>query len=1171
LVHIKKITIKGFKTFGKKTTISLEKGLTIVTGPNGSGKSNVMDSIKFALGELSPRELRGAAISDVIHKNPSKSSAGSAYVSLQFENADRGIPVDSDLVTISREYSGGGEGVYRLNGRRISRKYLMDLLSSANIMATGHNMVPQHSVTRIAELSPEERMKVIEDIVGIGIYDEKKREAEAHLQRAEINIRIASAKVAEVRQRVESLERERNDYIRHSFIKNEVSKLKALLASSEMKRLDDEIRPLRSKSIELSRRLNELEAGRGELLSKRSEIERKKRALDGLSENGNESLFQLEREISDLNNSISALLAEIGVKASMIRGMEDEIKSLESRWSSIKDFIEKLAGDYRSALAKRRGLESRIESLRSELSIADEGLRGIEAEIEEREGILKGLEREMDSLKVELANLDSRIEGARRELDSIEKRISSLNGKRGDLESTRVSLSANRQRISDLMGRIGLEIEEIGEESIRIGRGIEEREAEIERAERIFEEASVALAGLNARVQREIGPAAILGIEELARLGAIDGFLGRLSDLIEYSDEHGKAIEAASDGWLDALVVRDLRTAVACIERLRRHGVRGIRLIPLENLARVENASPRVPGMVGALSELIKCDDALRPAVDFVFGDTVLVNSKMAAAYCYLKGLRAVTESGNLYEPGGGLSSGFHGGPDRGSMAEVRRMERGLRDRLERLKGFIEKRDEERGALARAMREISEQRSKMEASLRFSKKELEGIDANIGRIESALKAISEEVEDLAVAKADLETGLEALSKRRIDVAGEIERIEEEVRKIDCEGRYKIRLELRSKRDAISKELEGLRGEYVGIEGEIADLKYSIKSNAKELKGISQRIAALKGEISNMASGIEESEGRKRSFEARLAGLKSKRAELVESLKSVASERRALESELEGLEKEISEATRSIEEIGRAFRDLDRTIQEKENRMELLRIRLRDLGFESPIATTEFDAQAIEGEIESLESELGRIGLVNQLAIVHYEDQKGKYKQLSIRIGELEMERSSILNFMAELEEKKLNAFLSAFENISQNFGDIFKRMTGGEGKLTLENPENPFDGGVDISAKFPGKAELSIGSASGGEKSVATVCFILALQAFRPVPFYAFDEIDAHLDPLNSQKLAEILRERSKDSQFIVITLKDATISAGDKVYGVYLKDGLSNVVCLPKIEGGGD
>jgi len=188
LVYIKRIDIKGFKTFTKKVSLKLDKGLTVITGPNGSGKSNIVDAVKFALGELSPKEMRGSSLEDLISKSLSEHEAESAYVAIQFDNSDRRIPIDSDLVTISREFSKNGEGIYRVNGKRVSRKQLTDLLSSAGIHVNSFNIVPQHAITKMAEIAPEERRKIIEEMIGIAVYDARKTEALEELHKAEVNI-----------------------------------------------------------------------------------------------------------------------------------------------------------------------------------------------------------------------------------------------------------------------------------------------------------------------------------------------------------------------------------------------------------------------------------------------------------------------------------------------------------------------------------------------------------------------------------------------------------------------------------------------------------------------------------------------------------------------------------------------------------------------------------------------------------------------------------------------------------------------------------------------------------------------------------------------------------------------------------------------------------------------
>src|SRR5712692_8819226 len=237
LVFIKRIDIRGFKTFNKKVSINLGTGFTVVTGPNGSGKSNILDSLKFALGELSPRELRGQSLSDLVHKGQGE-GARSAYVAVQFDNSDHKIPVDSDLVTVSREFSRGGEGVYRLNGRRLSRKQVQDILSSADIQVSGFNMIAQHAITRLAEIGTEERRRILEELIGIGVFETKKAEAKQQLQQADVNLRVAAARVDEVRTRIEQLELERNNLLMFQLLKREIGDQQARILSGQIAGLE---------------------------------------------------------------------------------------------------------------------------------------------------------------------------------------------------------------------------------------------------------------------------------------------------------------------------------------------------------------------------------------------------------------------------------------------------------------------------------------------------------------------------------------------------------------------------------------------------------------------------------------------------------------------------------------------------------------------------------------------------------------------------------------------------------------------------------------------------------------------------------------------------------------------------------------------------------------------
>jgi chromosome segregation protein len=285
---------------------------------------------------------------------------------------------------------------------------------------------------------------------------------------------------------------------------------------------------------------------------------------------------------------------------------------------------------------------------------------------------------------------------------------------------------------------------------------------------------------------------------------------------------------------------------------------------------------------------------------------------------------------------------------------------------------------------------------------------------------------------------------------------------------------------------------------------------------------------------------------------------------------VKEERRRYETRLQEMEKALRVFLERMDPINARVADLKASLREAETQLAMLSAQLRDLGFGRPVqGAVERMEEALEWKRVLME-EVHEIGLVNQLALEQYDGQKDNYKNLSVRITQLEQEKLKIIEFMNDLERQKRDTFMAAYNKVNDTFQRLFGEMTDskGKGQMVLDNAENPFDGGLELMLQFPGKPMLTIGSASGGEKSVSTVCYLLALQQIHPMPFYVMDEIDAHLDVVNSRRLATLIRSRSGESQFIVISLKDTTISRAERVYGVYNEKGMSNVISLPALAG---
>ncbi len=268
------------------------------------------------------------------------------------------------------------------------------------------------------------------------------------------------------------------------------------------------------------------------------------------------------------------------------------------------------------------------------------------------------------------------------------------------------------------------------------------------------------------------------------------------------------------------------------------------------------------------------------------------------------------------------------------------------------------------------------------------------------------------------------------------------------------------------------------------------------------------------------------------------------------------------SQIDDIDKKLRRLDAVYERSDHLFNELQLNLQTNQLQLDQHRHRLTELGYEETLKISPEQLKTAESSLKLLRFELERLGAVNQLALTHYDEQASRYKELSIRMNELEKEKQAILTFMDEIERKKRAAFTEAFDKIHGSFRRYFLKLTdGGEAVLKLENPEEPFSGGMDMVVQFPGKPPILVSGASSGERSVAAVAFIFALQDFMPAAFYLFDEIDAHLDAFHVAKLGELLAEESVKSQFLVITLKPEMVSKAEKIYGIYERNGVSHVV----------
>ena len=658
--YIKKIELKGFKSFGPQTVkVNLDRGFTAITGPNGSGKTNIMDALLFSLGELSTKRLRAENSAKLIFHGSEKAGqekAKMAKVVVQFDNSDGAMPVDTTTVTISREVYRNGQSVYRLNGRRMSRTHITETLSMAAISSISQNIIPQGTITRLTDVNPLERRKIIEDLIGIAQYDDEKTDAEEKLRAADISIRTAMGRIDEVQKRLDDLERERNQLLRYNFIQTETKKFQAIKISSDLSQMNMKINESTGQTVKVKERVDKLKEQREIRRTKRHEIEGDWRKLSGEGlEQGGSEVLKVQIKIGELKSKLTELSTKINSGQSSLesfkRVRENNLAQHENLRNEIRENRLKIR-HFRSEYEKLKAQITEKEAAHSVLAQETSQLWG---GLDDNNLKIRALEAQIESHVKRIAYLRSVYTQDKSALRLCSGRIKNLSVRRERFQASQVEIEKSLSELEQVQKDQRTQLKNL-EHSIE--RKTSQKETvlrEITEAEKIASSAKDAV--IEFATQRDLAATianeekALRGIEEMGDVGAIAGIHGRLRNLIKIDKNFKKAVDAAAIGWLDALVVKDIDIAFTCMETLRRMKLGRIKIIPLQGAINIKNkGQPKREGIVGPLSSFMKFDSDFALAVNYVFGDTVVVSNDKSAFSLSNEGYRAVTVSGDLYD-----------------------------------------------------------------------------------------------------------------------------------------------------------------------------------------------------------------------------------------------------------------------------------------------------------------------------------------------------------------------------------------------------------------------------------------------------------------------------------------------------------------------------------------
>ncbi len=1171
MVYIKRIEINGFKSFGKHTIINLDKGLICITGPNGSGKSNILDAITFALGENSSRVLRVDRLHSLIHDN-GESKAKKVRVSIAFDNSDRGIPIDSDTVSIAREMSmDSNESEYYLNGKHVSRSTLTNILEASLVSVNRLNIVQQGMVMRIAELNREERRRIIEDILGLSYFDEKKEEAKKQLDEADRRLEVALARIGEIRKRIDELEHERNDQLRFEFLEHEIARLKSVKLTNMLKDISLKISMLKDKVKEREQ----------EIVKVSKELELVRDKISAVESEKNVFMKEVDN-VSRIKAEISKKVSSLVFKAEQLRAMIDTNKS---RIPTLGNTISKVMKERNALKAKLATIDKDIAILNNRLVELEDKKRMFNSQLTNVNSKLEELTSKNNALNANINKINEKITALKNTYSSIELQIASMNERLKILDSNREELEKRKNRLSNDINALEDLLAKLKDSRGNIMKELEDVRSEYaivkEKRDRLNKQLDDALLLFNRAKEittryKTIIETAMHGedntIASLLSNAKQFNILGLVQDLISWDKMYDRAIFASASNWLNAIVVKDVKSMLSILEYIKVNRFSRVTIIPLEIIeyfSHDNNSNNKLKVRARRVAELIDCKyKGLR---EFIFNDTLLVKDIGEAVRLAEDGYRVVTLNGELFEPklqalivdlSGRVSSVF-------KLLLNSRSVNDLSDALELLKQVIDKKRTN-------VKEMDDLLSSLDHRKVSLEQELIKLDLNHEHALSSLNKSKELLEDIRVKidkidkdRVNLKESIESLTLKRSDVEKDIAILVEELRSLNMQSKL-----LLNAIDDVTREKNGVVNRLDAIEKDLRDVLTQISSKGAQRESILKRIDDMTREIEQVKQQARESikivkecKERLALLEDELKAARDKEQEIINAsigyidrlnaydndLKRLRDEERVLSKQLSMLERDLALSNKELNNL---------MLEEQRVKREVT-----ELGSDTMVADEYYNDnynindEALLDELIKERDELKNY--VNQLANKSYIQLIEGYRGLSEKKNQLEEERNAIVRFIEQIESEKRQLFLDAFTSIDREVRSIFATMTDNMGSawLEIEKPDDIFSSGIVFMLQFPNKPARESNSLSGGEKTIAAITFLLALQSLKPAPFYLFDEIDAHLDSINTERLKKIVKDRARMSQIIMVTLKDTLVANSDMVYGVYAKDGISHVV----------
>ena len=1159
-MRLSKLKLAGFKSFVDPTTVTLPSELVAVVGPNGCGKSNIIDAVRWVMGESSAKHLRGESMADVIFNGSStRKPVGQATIELIFDNSEgklEGQYANYNEIAVKRTVSRDGTSNYYLNSTRCRRKDITDLFLGTGLGPRSYAIIEQGTISRIIEAKPEELRIFLEEAAGISKYKERRRETENRIRHTRDNLDRLNDLRDELEKQIERLKRQAKTAERYKVLKEEERLIRGQLLALRWNTLND-------KSAKSESEIRDQETALEAAIAKQRGIETDIEKQRVTHTEANEKLNEVQSRYYSVGSEIARLEQSIQHARERRQQQQQDLSQLEKDWQEAQSHIS-------TDREKIQTLEQSLTAIDPELNAARESEAQTQAALQEAEQAMNNWQTEWETFneaaaeparqaeveRTRIEHLEGHLQQQQQRLERVEKELEVLNPDTllAELENKQSDKQESESRIQQLQSQLN-------EQQIQIGQRREQNHElndQLDQARRQMQDLRGRNASLEALQQAALGK----------QQGAVNNWLvgrqldqsPRLAEKLEVANGWERAVECVLGAHLEAVCVDGVDPVSAALDSL----TEGSLTLFDTTVAAQQNSAQ---GGGNLLRDKINAPWSL---------DSLLAGVHAAESLHDALAMRSQLAAHESVVTRDGIWLG-------NSWLRV------VRDQDERA-GVLQ-REQELKSLASDIEQIGQKISASEQQLQNGRELLKSLEEQRGQFQSELQQANRQNSECQSALSTVNTRLEQARSRHSQLSNEKQEAQQQTQHDTEElGNARRRLEnaieqmstleqqreqLNQQRDAVRQQLDSSRQRAQSDRQRAHDIALRAETLRTELTSTQQALARIDNQIQQLSSrreelqtALSESEAPISEMSAELEALLAKRVNVESELNEARTTVQALEHQMRELETARNTAEEGVQIVRAELEKLRMAWQEIKVRRQTLEEQVRETGFQLRMLIDEMPEGANEEtwteNVEDLERKISRLGAINLAAIDEFEQQSERKKYLDEQNADLMEALETLENAIKKIDKETRSRFQETYDKVNVGLQELFPRMFGGGHAYLEMTSEDLLDTGITVMARPPGKRNSSIHLLSGGEKALTAVALVFSLFQLNPAPFCMLDEVDAPLDDANVGRYCDMLKHMSDKTQFIFITHNKVTMEAAKHLTGVTMNEpGVSRLVAV--------